>query len=80
MAARDWFTDCSNLVIPHICRIASVVIPVLFGVLVWYAGRIEGQMAEVNDTLVEIQIAVGRPGVGPPQPAPRRGIAMSEPQ
>lgn len=55
MAAPDWFTDCSNLVVRHICRIASVLIPLLFAVLVWYANRIEDKTEVMQKSLVQIE-------------------------
>lgn len=78
MAPRDWSTDCRTLFNNHPCKILSTAATVLFGVLVWFGTRIDRQMTEVQETLVEIQITVGRPGVGPPLPAPRGGIAMVE--
>ncbi len=53
MAAPDWFTDCSNLVVRHICRIASVALPLLFAALVWYANRIETKTESMQKSLVQ---------------------------
>lgn len=81
MTAPDWFADCSALVMRHICRIASVAIPLLFAALVWYAHRIETKTESMQDALQQIQIdvAVIRGRQNPVTiPAPGAGFAMAQ--
>jgi hypothetical protein len=59
MAAPDWFTDCSNLVVRHICRIASVTIPLMFAAVLWYAHRIEAKTEAMQGSLSQIEVSVG---------------------
>lgn len=81
MAGPNWFTDCSDLVVRHICRIASVAIPLMFAAVLWYANRIEEKTDSMQDALQQIQIdvAVIRGRQSPVTiPAPGPGIAMAD--
>lgn len=80
MAAPDWFSDCSNLVVRHICRIASVAIPALLAVLAWYAVRIEDKTDAMQEALHQIQldVAVIRGRQSPVTLPVPGGIAMAQ--
>jgi hypothetical protein len=58
LQARDWFSDCSALMVRHICRVASVVALALSSAFFWYATRIEANSEAVQDALQKIQIDV----------------------
>jgi hypothetical protein len=59
MTTPDWFTDCSNLVTRHFCRIASVLIPALFAIVLWYCNRIETKTEDMQASLHTIEVQVG---------------------